>query len=528
MSIANKRPFYFVAIAAIASVAFFYFSSVLAQTCQSNIPIKSGNHYSVSLVDGIDAKKTRLLQPSFFGFNMEWIEFQDSFLDKKTKKVHPALLEWMRAFPGAVYRYPGGTVANNFNWMEAKGDVNLRKIQIGAEWRGPLAVRFGIDEYLSFVNQVGGQSWIVANLHGRFEGEMPIAPLEKQAGTVARHVLKTNRQNGYSPVLRWEMGNELDRGEYLWPAKKYSDRSVQIINAIKAEIPDAQFVAIAEDYDAQTKTSGLNAHQYNNYVVSRLADNVHEYANHLYYDGGENGPPVPDRLGQLCTTLDSLQTKLPSSKTADAGIWISEHARWPIGGPSDPDWQSHWPKATNLQAGISVADMMIATVQFPQIKGSFLHTLSGTVGPWPFFHEGSNGSFHPSVIYWALRILREAMLDEVLTTQTVSANSSGYEGGYDVRTAILSSKDRKKYAIWAINRHASAVKMEVKIPLCIGCTLKFKKTELSDQSPEANNSKRSDRVLPKKSAGILTVNKLGHARVSLPAYSITTYIIETP
>ncbi len=528
MSKVSKKTFSFAIMAVFISMMFFDFRSVLAQTCQSNIPVKSGDNYSVSLDSGTEAKITRLLKPSFFGFNMEWIEFQDSFLNKKTKKVHPVLVEWMKAFPGAVYRYPGGTVANNFNWMEAVGDVSLRKMQIGAEWRGPLAVRFGIDEYLSFVNQVAGQSWIVANLYGRFEGEEPIADLAKQAAMVAEHVLKANREQGVSPVLRWELGNELDRGDYLWPAKKYSDRSAKIIDAIKAVIPGAKFVGIAEDYDAQTGTSGLNAREYNNFVVSKLADNVHEYANHLYYDGGENGPPIPDRLGQLCTTLDSLQKVLPATKASNAGIWITEHARWPIGGPSDSDWQSHWPKATNLQAGISVADMMIATVQFPQIKGSFIHTLSGTVGPWPFFHEGAKGTFHPSVIYWTLRILREAMLDEVLTTQTVSANLSNYAGGYDVRVAVLRKKNHKKYAVWAINRHAKAVTLDIKIPLCTGCTLLVNKTELSGQSPKATNSINKNSVLPHKTTETLAVNKQGYAKVSLAAYSVSTFIIDTP
>lgn len=526
LNLINKKSFFFIILIVFFILIFSKLSVVLAKSCPSNTPIKAGKLYSISEIN--PKNKTRLLKPSFFGFNLEWIGFQDSFWDKKSKKINPALLEWMKAFKGAVYRYPGGTVANYFDWMEAKDDIQLRKLQIGADWRGPLIARFGIDEYLTFVNQVSGQPWIVTNLFGRFHHEMPVETLAKQAGTMAKYVSTRNKQLGFSPVLRWELGNELDRGIYQWPAEKYSDRSAQIVKAITAEIPDAQFVAIAEDYDAQTKTSGLNAHEYNNQVVSRLANQVQEYANHLYYDGGINGPPIPDRLGQLCSTLDSLQTKLLSSKTANAGIWITEHARWPEGKPSDPNWKSQWWKATNLQAGISVADIMIAAVQFPQIKGAFLHALAGTAGSWPLFHADSEGSFHPSVIYWTLRILREAMLDEVLTTQTTSANLSAYAGNYDVRATVLTSKDHKRYAIWAINRHASPVELDVNIQLCSACSLKFKKTELTNHLATADNRNKSDNVLPQKSTGSLKVNKLGHTKVMLSGYSITTYIFDIP
>ena len=51
----------------------------------------------------------RTLNPRFFGFNLEWVDFQQDMWDATNLQVKPAVVDWLKPFAGAVYRYPGGT-----------------------------------------------------------------------------------------------------------------------------------------------------------------------------------------------------------------------------------------------------------------------------------------------------------------------------------------------------------------------------------------------------------------------------------
>ncbi len=135
-----------------------------AVDCQYLLRPVSGSTYEVTADTFTTIRK---LQPEFFGFNIEWVEFQLSLWDSATQRVKPDAVEFLKALPGAVYRYPGGTVSNYFEWRNAIGDVRLRKAQSAVPWTGPpLVVQFGLVEYLKFVQSVGGRPWYVLNLYG--------------------------------------------------------------------------------------------------------------------------------------------------------------------------------------------------------------------------------------------------------------------------------------------------------------------------------------------------------------------------
>lgn len=98
------------------------------------------------------------LKPHFFGFNLEWVGFQEDFWDKQAMAVKPEVIAALRAFPGAVYRYPGGTVANHFNWLVSVGPRSTRPAKRAVEWKGPIVAHFGFREYLDLLSAVQGQA----------------------------------------------------------------------------------------------------------------------------------------------------------------------------------------------------------------------------------------------------------------------------------------------------------------------------------------------------------------------------------
>jgi len=476
--------------------------------CLSAVLVKPAAEYRVTVADRV----VNSLKPHFFGFNLEWVGFQQDLWDNQAQKVNPAVISALQAFPGAVYRYPGGTVANHFDWRASVGPQKSRPLRRAVDWKGPLATQFGFNEYLDFLAAVGGQAWLVANLYGDFEGETEVGPLSSSATQWAAAARQANAR-----VVRWELGNELDRSLYRWPAKKYSARALEIARAIKAGDPAARFVTLLEDYDAQRWTS---AKSYNTQTSDSLASLLPDQALHLYYDGPPGGPPVPHRLKHLCASTGAVQ----AGSGRPATIWVTEHARWPAGRVSDPDWKKNWGSTSNLEGALSVADMVIAFSQTPGVEGQFLHSLAGADSPWPLFHRTAAG-LKPSAVYWALRILREGMLDQVLETRTASRNDSAYAGGYDIRTSLMSNPAHDQFALWAVNRSAKAAKVRLTIPRLAGKTLSARHVSLADANPNANNVLDGQRLLPSAVPVILHFDTSGETLVNLPGNSISTLSI---
>lgn len=473
-------------------------------SCAVATTVTKGSEYRVLVTD----KSVKEIKPNFFGFNLEWVGFQEDLWDRQAMSVRPEVVGALRAFRGAAYRYPGGTVANYFDWRASVGPQLARPSRRAVDWKGPLATSFGFHEYLKFLSEVNGQVWLVTNLYGVFEGESDLGELTAQAGQWSNAVRGAGAQ-----ALRWELGNELDRDRYQWSAEKYTTRAHKVADAIRTNDPTARFVALLQDYDAQP---GISAQSYNTQVALAMSVLSPDYALHLYYDGSPGGPPIPHRLRHLCTSARAVEAG--SGKQVD--IWITEHARWPSGRTTDKDWKQNWPKATNLEGAISVADMVIALSQAPGVKGAFLHSLSGTTNPWPLFHRTSSG-LRPSAVYWALRVLRESLLDEVIETRTSSRNDSGYAGGYDMRASVMADVGRRKFAVWATNRMGQEVKFHLLLPAMANATVSARLTSLTDPNPNASNSVYGERVLPVVKSLLLTFDAQGQTLVDLPAHSVS-------
>jgi len=489
------------------------------KACPSQVFVKSGESSAIT----VDSEQSvRHLAPEFFGFNLEWVEFQGSLWDAPSGKVRADIADWLRAFPGAVYRYPGGTIANSMDWTDMVGDLAGRPSRKFVSWTAPFPAKFGLDEYLNFVRDVNGQAWYVANIYGGLNGETSPQTLAIEAGQLSEYFAK-KRQDGLPGILRWELGNELDRGEYRWLPEKLAATAKQVATEIQRGDPQAQFVVLMQEYPAQGDV-GISASQYNRRLAIGLGEQVNEYAMHVYYDGKPGGQPVPSRVRSICAAVADAQNVAPKRTPV---IWLTEHARVPPNAFVDPNWKNSWSRTGDLEAAIGVADMIIAAAQIPEVQGTFIHALHGTGGPWPLFHKEKGGGMHPSAVYWALRILRNSMLEEVLPTTTNSTNYSYYDGGYDLRTVVMADAEHRKYAIWAVNRSGQPVTMRLSIPAIKQTKLAGKHVWLSDSNLLANNYLDGSRVLPTEQPIELTFDNTGNAAVTLPPYSASAISFAT-
>lgn len=443
----------------------------------------------------------------YFGFNLVWTGFQRSHWHSSTQQIEPEIIEWMSAFPGAVYRYDSIN-----SWRDTTGLTQNRPSRKVESWAAPTVANFGYDEYLGFVAQVKGQAWVIANISGVYEGELPANVLASDAADWLLYS-ESKRLAGQPAVLRWELGNELDRGKNPWPPEKYAGNASVVAKKMALTKAKPRFVAMLEDYDA---FKGKTSSQYNRQVIQALSPEIQDFAQHLYYDGSPGGPPIPNRLGHLCKSIEDVYSVRPDIKPT---FWITEHARTPPGQGSD--WQKNWWRSVNLEGALGVADMMIATTQVPEVQGVFLHSMEGTASPWPLFHRLPDGRLQASAVYYALSILRSTLLDEVLQTKTESRWDSAYFGHYDFRSTVLTNAARNKYSVWSVNRNGIAIQPSLRIPALAGKRLQARVHVLADDDVNATNAKIWSRLRPKSFDTELIFDATGKTLVTLPPYSVS-------
>ena len=157
-------------------------------SCEANIEVSISSKNTVST----DTKNSivRTLSPSFFGFNVEWVDFQQDMWDSKTLQVKPAVINWLKPFAGASYRYPGGTGSNHLNWRDTVGAQATRPVTQRVDWLGPIAPQFGFDEYLSFIESVNGSAWYVLNINGDYKDQLPTSIMAQEAADLVSYAAK--------------------------------------------------------------------------------------------------------------------------------------------------------------------------------------------------------------------------------------------------------------------------------------------------------------------------------------------------
>lgn len=465
----------------------------------------------------------RTLSPTFFGFNLEWVDFQQDMWDANNLQVKPAVVDWLKPFTGAVYRYPGGTGSNYLNWRDTVGPQSSRPKRIRVDWLGPISPQFGFDEYLDFVQQVNGTAWVVLNIYGNYDNEVNASALAKDAADWTNYA-NDHSTAGKPTILRWELGNELDRGNTLWAPEKYAAVARRVTQAVLVNQPNVQFVGMFQDWAAQKP---MTISQYNQKIASSLSPHVDEFAHHLYYEE-DNWVSVNNRMAVVCQSLQDANT----AKVKQAKFWVTEQARGLPSQKTPKEWRDTWPKTADLESAIIAAETYIAASQLPEIQGLFIHSLGTAHGPWPLLNAttlanqtemnlSSKTDLQPSAVYWGLRILRDSMLPNVVDTQMQSRNDENSIGGHDIRSTVLVDDSQNHYVIWSVNRSKTTSKLIINIATLSGKKLQTQFEFIGDRSKEANNYSGSNQIMPKKQVSEINFDANGVAEIELPAYSVS-------
>jgi alpha-L-arabinofuranosidase len=482
-----------------------------AVECMEHARVNSASDYRVEIKQS--STPLRKINPVFFGFNLEWLQFQLGFWDETSQTVDAVIIDAMQDFSGAVYRYPGGISANHFNWKDGVNENSKRPLKNLESWLPPTRVSFGSEEYLSFIKSVNGVPWYVANLYGEKGQAMPEGEMARRAAELAKHL---SQSSSLLLIHRWELGNELDRSNVRWTPERVSSVTLPVAEKIKLQNTQARFVIALQEYPAM-KSEGYSAEQYNTALIRATRATVGEYALHIYYDDKPKGITIEKQISAICEAIRHTQSQ--------SAIWITEHGFVPMGAWESSDWKKLWPQTADMKAAINVADFQIAAAHIPNIQGTMIHALHGTGGPWPLLHRNGKGEWNESVVLQALRLLRTHMLPNLLQTTSYSAHRSSYNGGYDMRAAVMANDARTQYAVWAINRSNQSINLKVKIDGTSKKKLSIKQGSLANASLTANNYAGTGQVALKKTQHSQLSGSNGIVQLYLPAHSVNAFFI---
>ncbi|MEJ2622237.1 MAG: hypothetical protein P8163_18895 [Candidatus Thiodiazotropha sp.] len=461
------------------------------------------------------------LPKTLLGFNINLIHFENDLIDSKTDKPKQSLLDYLKQYPGILYRYPGGLIANEFNWEESIGDIEKRGNQKLLKHVKPRRVVFGLDEYLNFILEVKGQPLYVLNLSGWSttiqHQELDISTIVESNKKLAKKIMDRLKPLGIKRI--YQLGNELDRSKYEWSTEKYIDRSLAVINAINEVDGDAIFMPFLRDFNWKYTNHKRGKSKWRDFVsqtVNSIESN--NMSLHFYY-GSTNAPKKfrisTVRANKIKTAIDYMKTQ--SDQKID--VWITEHAiDWYT---KDKEGSRNFLQTSNIEGGLETADALMQMIMLPEITGAAWHSMNG--GPWAAFSNTDELTVTPRPVTEVLMsVLYPVWLPQIMKTDTFSPNFSKHYAGYDIRALAMKSSDNSELGLWIINKSKNKYEIPVQY-----LPYKNKSKNSSKNSVFLNNvddylledGQTTSELNIKNRANF---NREGYTTISVKPYSITS------
>lgn len=466
-----------------------------------------------AFVEVRDSVLRRDVPAHFLSFNMNVVTLDADHGTEDGTALRPDVVDAMRAFPGALYRYPGGNVSNRFAFDTAIGDMRLRQPQRLVDHADAAPVRFGPAEYLRFLDQTRGQSWYTLNLVGWGNqsrvAELPSADVAAANGRLAAFRAKHDRTAG--GVRYYHLGNELDRNVYRWPPAKYIQRCRETMVAVRAADPQARFVAFLRDFSLPSGSTVADGLAHARTVLDGLPE-VRDVSLQVYYDRAAGEGRRAD-LAWRWPIIDRFIEALPTRSGEACTVWVTEHAIARDLTAKELSRRDRLATTSGIEGAVACCDFLIGALRRPAIEATFWHALGGGVW-WDLFEPGSS-PLRPTPVYHALRLVRGVVGADVYDTTVKGSNVGGYAGGYDVNAVALRGKTEPA-TLLLVNRAAVPAELDIAWSSLSTCrsTLKFVASDVR-RTPSNALAFHAVEGRPLRTA------ETGPIRVVIPAHSVS-------
>jgi alpha-N-arabinofuranosidase len=287
-----------------------------------------------------------------------------------TRGIRNDVVAALKALKVPNVRWPGGCFADEYHWRNGIGKPEERRVQINASWAGRSEPNtFGTHEYFDFLEQIGADAFISANVGSGTVKEAAdwLEYLTAKNSALADERAKNGRAEPYE-VAFWGIGNEtwgcggpLTAEEYLPELKKYSNFSTNYND----KIPTTQ-VAVGPDGDGYGEYAEvvMKAWSTKSWAWDIGALSLHRYTRNgwppniasIEFGEVEYASVIKETLGmdQFISQNIAIMDKYDPARKV--GIMVDEWGTWyaPAKG-TDPGY---------LEQGNSQRDAIIAALNF--------------------------------------------------------------------------------------------------------------------------------------------------------------------
>ncbi len=174
-------------------------------------------------------EEIREISDAMFGINHRYHNDGYSSWNSEEQKMEPQFDQLTKEAAFGSVRYPGGTVANLYDWKKAIGPVAERKKTIHGNTKEPIEPNFGVDEAMSWIyDELDAEAvWVYAMGQGSAQDAADLfeylnAPADGDLTNPNGGVdwAEVRAENGHEKpygVTRFEIGNEMGLwGQNYW------------------------------------------------------------------------------------------------------------------------------------------------------------------------------------------------------------------------------------------------------------------------------------------------------------------------
>lgn len=232
------------------------------------------------------------------------------------------VLEAARKLHVTQLRWPGGNFSSNYHWQDGIGPRSQRSPRLEMAWGTVESNRFGTHEFLNYVEKLGAEPYICANLGtGTWEeAQQWVEYCNSSEDTAMTRLRKQNGRQQPWKVTYWGLGNEMDGPWQMGHrnAEDYGKFALEAAKLMKWTDPAIKLIA------AGSSNFGPNADWtgWNRTVLEHLKNHADYLSLHMYvgnaandyYDFLANSVELDSRIKTTEGIIDAALSGMPRSR----------------------------------------------------------------------------------------------------------------------------------------------------------------------------------------------------------------------